>query len=424
MLTYSTNDEKGDTGRRYYTLDNPWEFKPYSQRYMNTESDTLSVKFDFALNSDMAFDLLIAGMDYAWGFDTYEENSARQQVLRVTEDNITIDGKFRFGITNNNLFGFVGLAYFEREQDYASTSAYSYFGHDESDSKAIYGEASFIFAQDFTLTVGGRVERESQFRDYNDGSRSVLDQEKTITLPKAVLKYAFNDSTTGTISARKGYNAGGGALDWFAGEYYYYDSESVMTYETGLRSSLNGGNINLSANLFYNDYSDYQAMDLDRRISNIDSVSSYGLEAEVSAMVTSDLKLNAGVGVMSSEVSDDSPEFENIDGNELSSAPGITANMGATYWLTEGFSIRVSFVHVDEYYGEISNSEERIAGNYTLINGSINYELENWIFNAFVNNVGDKQAITVKEPPGRRFPDGYAGIVDPRTVGGSVTYRF
>ena len=75
----------------------------------------------------MAFDLLIAGMDYAWGFDTYGENPARQQVLRVTEDNITIDGKFRFGITNNNLFGFVGLAYFEREQDYASISAYSYF---------------------------------------------------------------------------------------------------------------------------------------------------------------------------------------------------------------------------------------------------------------------------------------------------------
>ena len=281
-----------------------------------------------------------------------------------------------------------------------------------------------MFAEDFTLTAGGRVERESQVRDYNDGSRSVLDQEKTVTLPKVVLQYVFSDSTTGTVSARKGYNAGGGALDWFAGEYYYYDSESVMTYETGVRSSFNGGNINLSANLFYNDYSDYQAMDLDRRISNIDSVSTYGLEAEVSAMVTPDLKLNAGVGVMSSEISDDSPEFENINGNELSSAPGVTANVGASYWLTNDLSIRASVVHVDEYYGEISNSEERIAGNYTLINASINYELENWLFNAFVNNAGDKQAITVQEPPGRRFPDGYAGIVDPRTIGGSITYRF
>ena len=425
LLTYSSNDEQGDSGRRYYTLDNPWDFKPYSQRYMDTASDTRSVKFDYSLNDNMAVDLLIADMNYAWGFDTYEADPAREQILRVKEDNITIDGKFRFGISNNNLYGFVGFAYFEREQDYDSESvAYSYFGHDESDSKAIYGEASFVFAEDFTLTAGGRVERESQYRDFNDGNHSVLDQEKTITLPKIVLMYTLSESSTATISARKGYNAGGGALDWFAGEYYYFDSESVITFETGVRSSLDDGNVNLSANLFYNDYSDYQAMDLDRRISNIDSVSTYGLEAEITAMVTSDLQFNVGIGLMKSEINDNSPQYKNIDGNELSSAPGVTANLGARYWLTDDFSVRASVIHVDEYFGEIANTKERIAGNYTLINLSVNYELENWLFNAFVNNAGDKQAMTVQEPPGRRYPDGYAGIVDPRTIGGSVTYRF
>ena len=106
-----------------------------------------------------------------------------------------------------------------------------------------------------------------------------------------------------TVSARKGYNSGGRCTRLVCGvKYYYYDSESVNTFETGIRSSLNNGNINVSANLFYNDYSDYQATNLQRRISNIDSVVTYGLETEISAMVTQDLRLNAGLGLMNSEI--------------------------------------------------------------------------------------------------------------------------
>ncbi|MCP4322298.1 MAG: TonB-dependent receptor plug domain-containing protein, partial [Alteromonadales bacterium] len=32
MLTISTNDEKGSTGRNYYTVDNPWAYVPMNQR--------------------------------------------------------------------------------------------------------------------------------------------------------------------------------------------------------------------------------------------------------------------------------------------------------------------------------------------------------------------------------------------------------
>ncbi|MGB0988270.1 MAG: TonB-dependent receptor, partial [Pseudoalteromonas spongiae] len=348
----------------------------------------------------------------------------RQQTLTTEEQNLTIDGKMRFGLNNDALYGFVGLAYFDREQDYKSVGGSIYHGHDESDSKALYGEVNFEFANAFTLIVGGRVEKESQYRDYFENELSVLDQDNTITLPKLVLQYAISDATTATVSARKGYNSAGGALDWFAGEYYYYDSESVNTFETGIRSSLNNGNINVSANLFYNDYSDYQATNLQRRISNIDSVVTYGLEAEISAMVTQDLRLNAGLGLMNSEIKDDSPQYESINGNELSSAPGITANLGASYWFTDALSAKASVSFVDDFYGEISNSEERIAGDYTVARVSLNYELENWIINAFINNLADEEAVTVYEPAGRRFPDGYAAVVDPRTFGGSITYRF
>ncbi|MEI6894848.1 MAG: TonB-dependent receptor [Colwellia sp.] len=422
LFTYSSNEEKGNTGRTYFTADDPWKFVPMNQRYMDTSSDTVSVKLDYKISDDLAFDILIATMDYEWGFDSYEETATAEQTLLMNEDNLTIDSKIRFGMTNKDLFGFVGLSYFKRDQYYQSISvSFPYGGDDESESTAIYGEVNIGLNQDLTLIVGGRVEKESQYRTYEG---SILDNDKTITLPKVVLQYAVSDSTTATVSARKGYNAGGGAYDWFSGEYYYYDSEEVITYETGVRSSFSSGDINVSGNLFYNDYSDYQGTDLDRRISNIDTVTTYGLEVELSAMLSQNLRLNIGLGLLESEIEDNSEGFSHIDGNELSSAPGYTANLGLTYWLTDALTTSFSYNMVDEYFGEVSNTEERVAGDYQVARVSINYEMEQWQFNLFVNNAFDEEGITAFEPISDRYTQGYAGIVDPRTFGGSVTFSF
>jgi len=429
LLTFSSNDEKGNTGRNYYTAENPWDLVPMMQRYMDTESKTTSLHIDYELSHDMNFDILAAYMDYNWGFDTYEENLARQQQLQMDETVTTFDGKLNFGLNNPDFKGFVGLAYFEREQDYTSTSSYSYFGHDESDSKAIYGEVSYALNEAFTVIAGARIEKESQYRDFTrvvegNSQTSVLDQDKTIKLPKVVLQYEISDTTTASISARRGYNAGGGALVWSTGEYYYYDSETVNTFETGLRSSFDNGKINISSNLFYNDYSGYQAPDLERKINNIEDVVTYGAELEFSAMLTPDFKINGGLGLLKSEIKDGNENYQHIDGNELNSAPGVTANLGARYWFAQGFDIGFSANYVDDYFGEITNSEERVAGDYKVAKLDLNYEQESWLFTVFINNVFDEQGLTSIEPVGRRYPQGYAGIVDPRTTGASVTYRF
>lgn len=431
LVTYSSNEEKGNTGRNYFIADDPWTFKPAFQRYMDTDSDTISAKVDYKISEDMAFDILIASMDHTWGFDSYEANDAREQTVAMSEDNLTVDSKLRFGLTNKALNGFVGLSYFDREQTYQSIGAYPYRGDDESDSKAIYGEVNIALNEDFTLILGGRVERESQYRTYigrdregNELAPSILDNDKTVTLPKVVLQYVVNENTTATASARKGYNAGGGAYDWFGQEYYYYDAEEVMTYETGIRSSLNGGDLNLSANLFYNDYEDYQGSDLTRKIANIDSVTTYGLELEASAMVSQDLRLNGGLGLMKSEIEDNTEGFSHLDGNELNSAPGHTINLGMTYWFTDELSTNVNYNIVDEYYGEFTNSPERVAGDYQVARVSVSYELEQWQVNLFINNAFDEKGITTLEPSGRVYPDGYAGIINPKTIGGSVTYNF
>jgi len=428
LYSYSYNNEKGNTGRQFYTADDPWEFKPISSRYMDTKSNTHSLKFDYQLSEGQSLDLLVAYMDYQWGFESYEAVKERQQNVVMDDKSYTIDGKYSFGLNDAVLNGFVGLAYYERTQDFSSVGGFSYGGDDSSTSQSIYGEISYALTQVLKLTVGGRVMHDEQTRNFamqmqGEDIDEKLDTSNTVTLPKLVLQYAVNDSTTLAASARKGYNAGGGALS-FDNLYYYYDEESVDTYELSSRSSFNGGNINLSANLFYNNFDGYQASNSERRITNIDEAVTSGIEVELNAMLSDNWQLLSGLGLLQSEIKSADPSYGDIIGNELNSTPGLTANLGVKYWFSDELTFGLSGNYVGEYYSDINNSEERIAGDYVISRVNIDYQNDAWRISGFVNNLFDEQAITVTEPAGRRYPDGYAAIVDPRNIGVNVTYSF
>jgi len=64
LLTYSTNDEKGNSGRKYYVADDPYSFESIIPTYMDTESETISIKFDYAINNAFSIDFLASVMDY------------------------------------------------------------------------------------------------------------------------------------------------------------------------------------------------------------------------------------------------------------------------------------------------------------------------------------------------------------------------
>lgn len=429
LYSFSYNDEQGDSGRNYFTGDDPWAYKPIFQRYIETKSTTHSVKMDYDLGAGRALDLIVAYMDYDWGFESYEALVTAQQYVDMKDESYTLDGKYSFGLNDKDFNGFVGLAYFERRQDFASTGSSVYNGDDSSMSMSAYGEMTYGLTESLWITAGGRVMREEQLRHFTmlyQGSplEEKLDDGSTVTLPKLVLQYAINANTTLAASLRRGYNAGGGALSLAESEYYYYDEEFVNTYELSSRSAFMDGNVNLSANLFYNDFDGYQASDSARKIANIDKAATYGLEAELSAMLSDDWQFISGVGLLESEIKAASASYGDIVGNELNSAPHVTANIGVKYWLNDAFSFGMSGNYVGEYFADINNTEERVAGDYVTARLSVDYQTDTWRVSGFVNNLFDEQAMTVNEPPSRSYVDGYAAIIDPRNIGVSAMYRF
>ncbi|MCX4192557.1 TonB-dependent receptor [Methylophaga sp. OBS1] len=425
MFTHAKYNEEGDAGRRYFEDTSTDGYYKTFFRDMDTETDTTSIDMHYQLNDSTSFDVLLAVMDYEFGFKSYQANPAQTQFLLFEDRNKTFDVKINFGEGSHALNGFVGFDYFEREQDIASTGAYVYGGEDESDSKALYGEINFGLTDRLVLTGGLRYQNESQERDFvYTGTPYRLTEDNTILLPKLALQYDLTDNTLIGVSARKGYNSAGGALDT-TDDYYYYDEEEVNTYELFSRSEFDDGRYLLRANLFFNDFDGYQGQNSLRRIVNVDKVETYGAEIEGTAWVTDDLELQLGLGLLHTEVKEGGINYTGVDGNELNSAPETTANLAATYYVNDNFNLGGNIQYTGGYYGDVENTEEREVGGFSLINLRASYRVGDLELAAFVNNITDKRARRLREPANPpRTPLPYADFVEPRHVGISATYTF
>ena len=216
----------------------------------------------------------------------------------------------------------------------------------------------------------------------------------------------------------------GGAFAFASGDYYYYDEETVRTLEFSVRSGSADGRFSVRANVFYNDYDGYQALNTNREIVNMEEAVTYGVEVEFNAQLTDHLALRGGLGLLETDIKDAGDEYAAADGNELNSAPPVTGNVGLTYSFAMGLELGIFARYVDEYYGDVLNTDERVAGDYTLTSLSANYYADNWHIAAFVNNALDSDEFITREPPGRTAPEGYVAVLDPRSVGLSVTYQF
>lgn len=425
LLTQSHNDEQGEKGRIYYSAANPWAYNKVINRDIETKSDTTSLKFDTQLSDSLSIDMLFANMDYSWGFDSYEPNIKRQQSLSFEENNQTLDAKLNMGNTDEDINGFVGISYFKREQDILNKGAFPYTGDDKYDSAALYGEFNFFLTHALTMTVGARWENESQNRHFVIGKiDEKLDKSHNILLPKIAFNYQISPLTSVAFSAVRGYNAGGGALNYREQEYYFFNQETVNSYEVSMRNRSDDGRITLASNLFYNNYNGYQAQNTKRFIVNVDDAISFGAELEVSAALDKQIDLSAGIGLLRTKIKKAGDKFPEAEGNELNSAPETTFKIGMDYRGIEHFVIGLNANYVGKYFGDIENTTKTTAGDYTIVNFQTNYEKGPWLISGYLKNLLDEKAFTAQDGPSRNYKDGFVAIVERRSIGLSAQYNF
>lgn len=345
------------------------------------------------------------------------------------QGNVRLDGKeyivepfLRLRSPDDRFSGFIAAYFFRSHQ----SETIDLFGggafRDRTRTTAVFGEVTGKLTDTLTLVLGGRYEEEHRFRKGQDGP-FVIDFDETYKefLPKATLSLRASEALTVGVTAGRGYNGGGAGFTYNPPfESYSYKPEFVWNYEGFLRGSLLGGKMTLTANVFYNDYKGLQlpfTLGLNSTvIRNADKASTYGAEAGVSYRPSPGNEIFANIGVLETKVDRYSDPL--VEGNDLPRAPAFTSDVGFTFSPDGKFEMTADVRYTDAYYSDVINSPRGKTDPYAVVNGQLAYKLGPARLSLSVRNLLDAgNAVLITA-------DGYATVLQPRTVTAGVELRF
>jgi outer membrane receptor protein involved in Fe transport len=252
-------------------------------------------------------------------------------------------------------------------------------------------------------------------------------------LPKVGLTYDFTTDLSVSLTAQRGYRAGGAGLNQQRGQYYSYNPEYTWNYELALRSEFLDRRLTVNANVYYIDWRDQQVSvrltpgsAFDTQTINAGRSRLYGAELELQGRPSRTIRLSAGAGYSNTR-------FDKFDisvgsasgaavGNEFANAPHWTLSGSATWQHPNGLLFNVNGNYRSAFYQDTVVQTVRDIGSLTLVNAKVGWQGEH--FGAFVTvrNLFDAQK------PTQSFLDldGHLrGVMsDPRTIGISFEGRF
>jgi len=384
-------------------------------RIQDSKVNNLSTEINYVLNSDLTSVTTLSSNSQTNRFDQYPQ----EETYTFEDKTKTLESRLLYTPKDSELSGFVGIMIADRDNTLDNVNTQ---GKTEETRMGVFAEGDYALTEKLTLIAGGRFQYEDQSRYYSNYGTVNIDKDITdqFFLPKLGATFATTDQTTVGFSVRKGYNSGGiGYDDGYrsgqgqvqAAETYDFDAETVYAYELSSKTSLDNGTT-LNAAVFYNSYSDYQAL-ADSRISNVTKAHTMGVELEATQWLTENLEIRQSIGFMKSKID----ENDNYEGNELSNAPEWNASVGFTQYIGDSLTVGADVTYVGEYYSDLDNTSDYKVGNYTLLDTNIDYEMGNLLISGYIKNLTDEDIVYVINGGSR------ASVGQSRTIGLSATYK-
>ncbi len=216
--------------------------------------------------------------------------------------------------------------------------------------------------------------------------------------------------------------------------------EKLLAYELGTKATLLEGRVQANATAFYYDYEDKQLAVLFAdpiytvlpRLDNVPDTEAYGLDTEVSWLITPQLTAIAAATFLETQVNDYqgidfNGELVDLDGSEFLYSPDTTASLTLLYTqpLTANLGIQATANgrYQSEAHADLAGTDEYAIDSYSIINASVGLQALDgkWGATAWVSNLTDEYYwLTVTQGANTtiRFP-GKA-----RTWGVTLDYRF
>ncbi len=351
----------------------------------------------------------------------------------------------------------VGLYYFEEQGtnlnfvDFAPVFIQS-GGSVDNDSWAAFGQATWRFANRWSLTGGLRYTDETkrftpdQFVIEDRGTGlppgtpllPPVEAQTTISelTPMVNLAYRWSDEAMTYVTYSEGFKSGGFTQRVFPPlpAVPSFEPEFVRSYEIGAKLTALEDRLRLNGAVFYTDYDDLQVqvlLGVAPITRNAAAAEIRGFELELTTRPTAALLLEAGVGYTDAEYTEIGAQVIGLTlDNEFAQIPEWTINAGASYdfALPAGAVLRprVNWSYRSEVFMDALNTPEIRQPAYDLLSASLTYLTsdERWRASISGTNLTDE----------RYFTSGFAdlpvsGIAEvvvarPREWSLSVQYRF
>lgn len=314
----------------------------------------------------------------------------------------------------------------------ASTTTRTTLPHD-LESIAVFGQLTYDFSDRFSVTTGLRYtddEKTIRSQEFDNSGASIqydpLDPTGATgdlivnrsdswdaVSGRLSFEYQATENAFIYVSYARGFRAGGindrirNDLDPPTYGITSFDEETLDTYEIGLRSDLADNSLRLNLTYFLNDFQDLQfgqqltRFDNGRTrtvVGNIGEAESSGLEAEIIWLPTYNLRFDANIGIIDSEVTQGGASINN--GTPLPYTPDYQYSIGTEYAvdLSAGseLAFRLDFAGVDEFISSEARNQLYILDGYETLDVNVTYTpaSKNWSASIFGKNVTDEEYFT------------------------------
>ncbi|QNH22135.1 TonB-dependent receptor [Xanthomonas sp. GW] len=315
--------------------------------------------------------------------------------------------------------------------------------------KAVYADGTYHFTPQFDIQFGARYARNS-LRENSDTGGLLQDPNQSFDSNKDSAttylfspRYRFNDELMTYLRVASGYRAGGSNGTLVANVPFSYDSDSLWSYELGLKTQLLDHSLSLDAALFYIDWSDLQISQVEPTLgssytTNAGKASSQGLELSVNWVPSADWKVTASYAYTDATLAQDIPGYTEgssaygKDGNRLPYSARNSASASLKRYFPLGSNLE-GFAGADvAYMGDrdmeftTSASIPRIhLPSYTTVGLNAGVQGQAWSATLYVRNLTDEVGYINANRRGSlaSSPLG-ATLIQPRTVGLTLAWDY
>jgi iron complex outermembrane receptor protein len=320
-----------------------------------------------------------------------------------------------------------------------------------NESKAVFGQIKLNFTNQFNLSLGARYTHDDNGQSF--GFVTIPTSFVTVPLFAAPAlssgsvshnnisysikpTYAFTPNLMAYLSYATGYKGPGVAF--VSSIYDPYKAETVKSYEAGVKSEWFDQRVRLNADIFREDYTDFQAQTLVFLpgggpgvyiIGNAGGMRSQGVETDITFRATSSLSLNGGITYAHSYFTNYVDGTSTYTNFPLTYAPRLEGNVAADYRFPVSSQYDVTahanYSYRTQVYTVIAEPYSIVPG-YGLLGGRIGFAPHSgpWQVGVYGRNILNKHFSSGSEQLGGVGTLSSTSLDEFRTIGVDARYSF